>query len=134
LSLAAAGRNGRVASQHLAERATFRLIEARKAQPSHARNIGVANAHFDWIAFTDPSQRLEPEWLAKLIEIAHSDPETGVVVGNLDPETDSLFEQCAAIASSPTRHHTKMARGDRAPGDSSDSIEHIPLVHCLNMR
>jgi GT2 family glycosyltransferase len=87
----------------LPENATFRVIEARKALPGYARNIGVANANFEWIAFTDPSHRLEPDWLARLIEIAHSDPETGVVVGNFDPETDSLFKQCAAIAYLPNK-------------------------------
>ena len=96
-----------------AENAAFRLIEARRVLPSHARNIGVANANFDWIAFTDPSHRLEPDWLAKLIEIAHGDPETGVVFGNFDPETDSFFKQCAAIAYLPnkTPHENGARRG-----------------------
>ena len=86
-----------------AQNPRFRLIEAREALPGQGRNIGVANASFDWIAFTDPSNRLEPDWLAKLIEIAHSDPETGVVFGNFDPITDSFFKQCAAIAYLPNK-------------------------------
>ncbi len=44
-----------------AQNPTFRLIEARYALPGHARNIGVANASFNWIAFTDPSHHLEPD-------------------------------------------------------------------------
>ncbi|MFS8086665.1 MAG: glycosyltransferase [Acidobacteriota bacterium] len=76
----------------------IRLIEARKALPGHGRNIGVANATFDWIAFTDAGNQLEPEWLEQLIAVANSDPETGIVCGNFEPIADSFFKRCAAIA------------------------------------
>src|SRR5258708_5398277 len=39
--------------------ANFRLIEARRALPGHGRNVGVANALYDWIAFTDAGNELE---------------------------------------------------------------------------
>lgn len=77
---------------------TFRLIKARRALPGHGRNIAVANASFDWIAFTDAGIRLEPDWLEQLVGVAESDPQTGIVCGNFEPVVDSFFKQCAAIA------------------------------------
>jgi glycosyltransferase involved in cell wall biosynthesis len=82
---------------------TFRLIAARKALPGQGRNIGVANATFDWIAFTDAGNRLEADWLEQLIAVANSDPETGIVCGNFDPVADSFFKQCASIAYLPNK-------------------------------
>lgn len=81
----------------------FRLIEASRSLPGQGRNIGVANAAFDWIAFTDAGNRLEPEWLEQLIEVAKADPETAIVCGNFEPIADSFFKQCAAIAYVPDR-------------------------------
>ena len=79
----------------------YRLILARQALPGQGRNIGVANASFDWIAFTDGGNRLEPAWLEQLIEVAASDPDTGIVCGNFEPVTNTFFEECAAIAYLP---------------------------------
>jgi glycosyltransferase involved in cell wall biosynthesis len=84
--------------QACAQNPSFRLLEARKALPGQGRNIGVANSLFDWIAFTDGGNRLEPDWLEQLIAVANSDPETGIVCGNFEPVTDSFFTQCAAVA------------------------------------
>ena len=53
---------------------TFRLIAARKALPGQGRNIGVAQANYDWIAFTDAGNRLEPDWLEQLIAVADLQP------------------------------------------------------------
>ena len=75
----------------------FRLLTARNAMPGQARNIGVANARFEWIAFTDAGNRLEPDWLEQLETVANSDNETAIVLGNYEPLTDSFFTECAAI-------------------------------------
>jgi cellulose synthase/poly-beta-1,6-N-acetylglucosamine synthase-like glycosyltransferase len=80
------------------QNSNFRMIEARNALPGQGRNIGVANSFFDWIAFTDAGNRLEPDWLDQLITVANSDPETGIVCGNFDPVTDSFFAECASVA------------------------------------
>ena len=82
---------------------SFRLIRARRALPGQGRNIAVANARFDWIAFTDAGNRLEPDWLQQLIAVAESDPETGIVCGNFEPVIDSVFKQCAALAYVPSK-------------------------------
>lgn len=76
----------------------FRLIEARKALPGQGRNIGVANALYDWIAFTDAGNRLNDDWLEQLIAAAASDSETAIVCGNFEPVTDTFFTGCAAVA------------------------------------
>ena len=99
-----------------AENATFRLIEARKALPSYARNIGVANANFDWIAFTDPSQRLEPGWLARLIEMAESDPETGVGRELALRRGHSSGVAGAGRGGAPPRGRTARRSAGRQPG------------------
>lgn len=82
---------------------SYRLIAARKALPGQGRNIGVANANYEWIAFTDAGNRLETDWLEQLIEVANSDSETGIVCGNFDPIADTFFKQCAAIAYLPNK-------------------------------
>ncbi len=76
----------------------FRLIEARKALPGQGRNIGVAQANYDWIAFTDAGNRLEPDWLEQLIAVADLHPEAGIICGNYEPVTDTFFTECAAVA------------------------------------
>jgi glycosyltransferase involved in cell wall biosynthesis len=77
---------------------TFRLFEAPKALPGQGRNLGVANANYDWVAFTDAGNRLEGDWLEQLIAVADSDPEAGIVCGNFEPVTDTFFTDCAAVA------------------------------------
>ena len=81
----------------------FRLIAARKALPGQGRNIGVAQAAYDWIAFTDAGNLLEPNWLEELIACAGSDPDTAIVCGNFDPVADSFFKQCASTAYLPNK-------------------------------
>jgi cellulose synthase/poly-beta-1,6-N-acetylglucosamine synthase-like glycosyltransferase len=77
---------------------TFRLIEARKALPGQGRNIGAAQANYDWIAFTDAGNRLEPDWLEQLITVSDANPESGIICGNFEPVTDTFFTDCAAVA------------------------------------
>jgi glycosyltransferase involved in cell wall biosynthesis len=80
-----------------------RVIEASKASPGLARNIGIANACYEWIALTDAGNRLDPHWLERLIEVAESRPGIDIVCGNFEPVIDSFFKQCAAIAYVPIR-------------------------------
>src|SRR6185503_15494047 len=51
---------------------SFRLIRAGRALPGQGRNIAVANALYEWIAFTDAGIRLEPDWLQQLVAVAES--------------------------------------------------------------
>lgn len=83
------------------EESSFRLITAGEATPGQGRNIGVTNARFSWIAFTDAGNILEPDWLAQLFAAAETDPEADIVCGNYDPVTETFFKVCASIAYVP---------------------------------
>ena len=80
------------------EHPTFRLIEMENGLPGEARNRGVGNANYDWLAFTDAGNWIDDRWLEELITIADSDQSTAIVCGNFDPVTDTLFTACAAVA------------------------------------
>ena len=75
-----------------------RVVRVEEATPGKGRNIGVANARYDWIAFTDAGIRVEEAWLERLIEAAERDDRIDVVYGSCEPEAETLFERCAALA------------------------------------
>lgn len=76
----------------------FRVIEAGKAMPGRGRNIGVANASCDWIAFTDAGINLDAHWLKNLVKTAKENPAAAIVYGNYSPQLNSFFDKCATIA------------------------------------
>lgn len=78
----------------------FKLITAGRAMPGRGRNIGIAEAGFDWLAFTDAGIKLDKDWLEKLIE-ARNNTGADIIYGNFDPITENLFEKCAAISYVP---------------------------------
>ncbi|MCA1815265.1 MAG: glycosyltransferase [Acidobacteria bacterium] len=78
--------------------ARLRVVEAGEATPGRGRNVGVAAASHEWIAFTDAGIRLEPDWLARLAAEVERDPALDVVYGNYEPLPRTFFERCAAVA------------------------------------
>jgi glycosyltransferase involved in cell wall biosynthesis len=74
----------------------IRVIEAGDAFPGKGRNIGVANARCDWIAFTDAGITLEKDWLEHLAKVVTGDVD--VVFGNYAPLVTRKFEKWATIA------------------------------------
>jgi glycosyltransferase involved in cell wall biosynthesis len=82
-----------------------RVLEAGDATPGRGRNVGAASAQYEWIAFTDAGLQLEPEWLARLVEVAERD-NCDVVYGNYEPVTETRFERCAALAYVPPKQQT----------------------------
>lgn len=78
--------------------ARFRLVEAGPALPGRGRNIGIEAAETDWIALTDGGIRLEADWLEQLVRSAAEHPQAEVIYGSYDPQVNSLFERCAALA------------------------------------
>jgi glycosyltransferase involved in cell wall biosynthesis len=74
------------------------VVRIEEATPGKGRNIGVANAKYDWIAFTDAGIRVEESWLERLIEVAERDDQIDVVYGNFEPEAGTFFERCSALA------------------------------------
>ena len=81
--------------------APVRLIRAGAALPGRGRNLGAAQASFEWLAFTDAGIRLENNWLEALISKAEANDSIDVVYGSWEPVTNSFFKQCAAIAYVP---------------------------------
>ena len=81
--------------------APVRLIRAGAALPGRGRNLGAAQASFEWLAFTDAGIRLANNWLEALIAKAEANDATDVVYGSWEPLTNTFFKQCAAIAYVP---------------------------------
>jgi len=74
------------------------VVEAGRAMPGKARNIGAKLVKTNWIAFTDAGIRLEPDWLQQLVDKANELPAVGVVYGNYNPVVSRNFEKAATIA------------------------------------
>ena len=81
--------------------APVRLIRAGPALPGRGRNLGAAQASFEWLAFTDAGIRLANNWLEALVAKAEANDSIDIVYGSWEPVTDSFFKQCAAIAYVP---------------------------------
>jgi glycosyltransferase involved in cell wall biosynthesis len=75
-----------------------RVVRVDDATPGKGRNIGVADAKYEWIAFTDAGIRVEQQWLERSIEAAERDGRVDVVYGSCEPETGTFFERCVALA------------------------------------
>ncbi|WP_028962162.1 glycosyltransferase family 2 protein [Sulfobacillus thermosulfidooxidans] len=50
--------------------------------PSQARNTGIDMAHGEWIAFLDADDVWHPEKIAQQLDVAHTDPEIGLVASD----------------------------------------------------
>jgi len=81
--------------------APVRLLHERDSLPGRSRNVGVANARCDWIAFTDAGTRPAPNWLESLALRISDESDAEVVYGSFTPVTDTFFKECAAMAYLP---------------------------------
>jgi glycosyltransferase involved in cell wall biosynthesis len=77
------------------------LVRGGEGFPGRNRNLGAARALNDWIAFIDAGVVPEPNWLESLARVAESSPSPDVVYGSFAPVSETLFEECAAIAFVP---------------------------------
>lgn len=92
-----------IIEQTIAGQTKFRIIKTPQASPGKGRNIGVENASFEWIAFTDAGIRLENDWLEKLVAKASANPDVDIVYGNYAPEINSYFEKIATLSYVPAQ-------------------------------
>ena len=76
----------------------FRVVEAGRAMPGRARNVGVEAATSEWIAFTDAGITLDRNWLSELKRAAGQDNSASIIYGNYRPFINSGFEKWATIA------------------------------------
>jgi len=93
-----AGSRDRTASLVRAASAAFplTLVSASRLYPGEARNVGVANATREWIAFTDGGIRLDGNWLRELM--AKTVDGVDVVLGSYAPVCDSIWTRASAVA------------------------------------
>jgi glycosyltransferase involved in cell wall biosynthesis len=101
-----------IVEEYMRKGAPVRLIRAGAALPGRGRNLGAAQASFDWLAFTDAGIHLSKDWLESLVARAEQDNSIDVVYGFWQPITDTFFKQCAAIAYVPaaTLHDGMLVR------------------------
>ncbi len=78
------------------EGAPVRLVIDEDSLPGRSRNLAIANARNDWIAFIDAGIRPAPNWLEALAEKPRPNS-IDVVYGTYEPIIDSFFKECAAI-------------------------------------
>lgn len=90
-----------IIEEYIRNGAPVRLIRAGAALPGRGRNLGAAQASFEWLGFTDAGIRLANNWLEQLVARAQEDNSIDVVYGSWQPVTDTFFKQCAAIAYVP---------------------------------
>lgn len=81
--------------------APVKLMTDNDSLPGRSRNIGVANAKNDWIAFIDAGITPAPSWLQALADQVESPAHADVVYGSYEPIISSFFTECAAIAYVP---------------------------------
>jgi glycosyltransferase involved in cell wall biosynthesis len=90
-----------IIEEYIGNGAPVRLIRAGVALPGRGRNLGAAEARFDWLGFIDAGIRPAKDWLEALVRRAEQDKTIDVVYGSWTPVTDTFFKECAAIAYVP---------------------------------
>lgn len=91
----------RIIEEYVMKGAPLRLIRAQASLPGRGRNLGAAQASFEWLGFTDAGIRLAKNWLEALVAKAEQDESIDMVYGSWEPVTDTFFKECAAIAYVP---------------------------------
>ena len=81
----------------------IRFIEAGKAFPGEARNIGIKESRNNVIAFTDAGIILNKSWLEELARPIDIDETIDAVYGAYEPIVDSSLKECSLIAYVPPR-------------------------------
>lgn len=77
------------------------LVRASQGFPGRGRNLGAAQAAYEWLAFIDAGVLPGKEWLEALAQPANNSADVDIVYGSFEPSTDTLFKECAAIAFVP---------------------------------
>ncbi len=90
-----------IIEEYVQKGAPVRLIRTEAALPGRGRNLGAAEAKFDWLGFIDAGIRPAKNWLEALTSKAEQDESIDMVYGSWQPVTDTFFKECAAIAYVP---------------------------------
>ena len=84
-----------------------RLLEIGPGFPGRARNRGIDEARYDWVALIDAGCIPRPEWLAALDTgraVLCSEP--GVVWGRCDLAVNTAWEEAQALVIGPARRRS----------------------------
>jgi glycosyltransferase involved in cell wall biosynthesis len=105
-----------IITQYAADHPQVRLVRDGRALPGRGRNLAVAQASGEWLAFIDAGVVPAQDWLAQLVDCVKRDPNTDVVFGAWEPVTDTFFKECAAIAYAyvPNRENIEEVKRSRA--------------------
>lgn len=88
------------ATKAIADRFSFvKVVDIPRSGLSHARNVGVAHATGEIVAFTDADVRADPDWLTYLVQPFLTSNVVGSGGTNVVPPDDPWVAQC--IARSP---------------------------------
>ena len=83
---------------------TVRLIQVKHGGLSTARNVGLAHASGEIVAYTDADVMVEPEWLTYLVEPMLASRLAGSGGPNAVPREDPWLAQCVARAPGGPSH------------------------------
>jgi len=105
-----------IVQEYAQRHASVRLFREAMALPGRGRNVAAARASHEWLAFIDAGVVPARDWLAQLSECATRDAKADIVFGAWEPVTDTLFEECAAIAYAyvPNRENYEEVKRARA--------------------
>ncbi|MBO0858427.1 MAG: glycosyltransferase [Chloracidobacterium sp.] len=84
------------ATPKIAARYPFKLINVPNGGLSAARNLGWRAATGEIVAYTDSDTRVDPDWLAYLVQPFLTTDAVGVGGPNVAPEDDGWIAQCVA--------------------------------------
>ena len=87
-----------------AEHARARVVSTPNGGLSRARNIGIAEAAGEIVAFTDADVRVDPEWLTYLVQPMLTSDVVGAGGPNVVPADDPWLAQCVARAPGGPTH------------------------------
>ena len=90
-------RTAAIVTEYVERGEPVRLISGGPGLPGKGRNLAVAAALHDWIAFVDAGTKPEPNWLESLAAPVMTDNEVEVVYGTYEPVTDTLLKLCSVM-------------------------------------
>jgi len=86
------------ASAEIAKSHGVRLVETAHRGLSHARNVGIANASGEIVAFLDDDAYPDHDWLYYIAASLRANGYAGVGGPNIAPDDDGLVAECVAAA------------------------------------
>lgn len=97
-----------IIEQTVREYSNFKFIKTLRASPGKGRNIGVENALYDWILFTDAGITLDKNWIENLVRVRNKSSIADIIYGNYSPVVNTFFEKCAAISYVPASQKSQI--------------------------